>query len=94
MMELLINVTTVATFVRFISMLQGVELSFPLECEGIEDDPSEENKSGRGRLPAAGISTRARQALHCPWPGLALSLFTAQTPTHPSTSNLHVTPVT
>lgn len=69
MMELLINVTTVATFVRFISMLQGVELSFPLECEGIEDDPSEENKSGRGRLPATGTSTRgaAGPALPLAW---------------------------
>lgn len=27
-MELLVNLTTVATFVRFIFMLQGVELSF------------------------------------------------------------------
>lgn len=34
------------------------------------------------------------EALHCPWPRLAQSLFTAQTPTHPPASNLHVIPVT
>lgn len=88
MMELPIDVT-VATFARFLCF-EVLRFPFSLECEGTEDDQSEENKPGREQLPAAGISTRGAAGTARPSARARPILVHAQAPTHPSASNSHV----